>query len=57
MEVNDTGLNFFHFWLWKTTTVIMQVRICKEKAIGNVYAMKKLQKCEMFRIGQVLFGS
>lgn len=33
--------------------IIMQVRLCKEKATGNVYAMKKLQKSEMLRRGQV----
>ncbi|XP_022714638.1 serine/threonine-protein kinase tricorner-like [Durio zibethinus] len=30
-----------------------KVRLCKEKATGNVYAMKKLQKSEMLRRGQV----
>ncbi|XP_022724054.1 serine/threonine-protein kinase tricorner-like isoform X2 [Durio zibethinus] len=30
-----------------------EVRICKEKSTGNVYAMKKLQKSEMLRRGQV----
>ncbi|XP_039020875.1 serine/threonine-protein kinase tricornered-like [Hibiscus syriacus] len=30
-----------------------EVRLCKEKATGNVYAMKKLQKSEMLRRGQV----
>ncbi|KAL8114358.1 hypothetical protein AgCh_021279 [Apium graveolens] len=28
------------------------VRICKEKSIGHVYAMKKLKKSEMLRRGQ-----
>ncbi|KAB2041007.1 hypothetical protein ERO13_D02G105100v2 [Gossypium hirsutum] len=30
-----------------------EVRLCKEKATSNVYAMKKLQKSEMLRRGQV----
>ncbi|XVF86109.1 hypothetical protein PTKIN_Ptkin18bG0014600 [Pterospermum kingtungense] len=30
-----------------------EVRLCKEKATGNVYAMKKLQKSEMLHRGQV----
>ncbi|MBA0870848.1 hypothetical protein Goshw_017933 [Gossypium schwendimanii] len=31
----------------------LQVRICREKATGHVYAMKKLKKSEMLRRGQV----
>ncbi|KAJ0775593.1 putative protein kinase AGC-NDR family [Helianthus annuus] len=30
-----------------------EVRICREKTTGNVYAMKKLKKSEMLRRGQV----
>ncbi|MCO5552313.1 hypothetical protein L7F22_005824 [Adiantum nelumboides] len=30
-----------------------EVRLCKEKTTGNVYAMKKLKKSEMLRRGQV----
>ncbi|CAA7390508.1 unnamed protein product [Spirodela intermedia] len=30
-----------------------EVRVCKEKSSGNVYAMKKLKKSEMLRRGQV----
>ncbi|KAJ4968750.1 hypothetical protein NE237_015451 [Protea cynaroides] len=30
-----------------------EVRVCREKASGNVYAMKKLKKSEMLRRGQV----
>lgn len=30
-----------------------EVRVCKEKTTGNVYAMKKLKKSEMLRRGQV----
>ncbi|KAL2463134.1 AGC kinase family protein [Forsythia ovata] len=30
-----------------------EVRICREKSTGNVYAMKKLKKSEMLRRGQV----
>ncbi len=38
--------------------VIMQVRLCREKVSGQVYAMKKLKKSEMLRRGQVdvLYG-
>ncbi|KAL9666153.1 hypothetical protein QQ045_000477 [Rhodiola kirilowii] len=32
-----------------------EVRVCKEKTTGHVYAMKKLKKSEMLRRGQVLF--
>lgn len=35
-------------------TGILQVRLCREKATSNVYAMKKLKKSEMLRRGQVL---
>ena len=31
----------------------LQVRVCREKTTGNVYAMKKLKKSEMLRRGQV----
>ena len=31
----------------------MQVRICRERASGAIYAMKKLRKSEMVRRGQV----
>lgn len=34
---------------------VLQVRICREKATGHVYAMKKLKKSEMLRRGQVYF--
>ncbi|CAI5979598.1 unnamed protein product [Closterium sp. NIES-64] len=30
-----------------------EVRLCRERATGNVYAMKKLKKAEMLRRGQV----
>lgn len=33
--------------------LLMQVRICREKTTGHVYAMKKLKKSEMLRRGQV----
>ena len=32
---------------------MIQVRVCREKATGHVYAMKKLKKSEMLRRGQV----
>ena len=31
----------------------VQVRVCREKTTGHVYAMKKLKKSEMLRRGQV----
>jgi hypothetical protein len=31
----------------------LQVRLCREKKTGQVYAMKKLKKSEMLRRGQV----
>ena len=31
-----------------------QVRLCREKTTGTVYAMKKLKKSEMLRRGQVI---
>ena len=31
----------------------VQVRICRERATGKVFAMKKLKKSEMVRRGQV----
>ena len=34
-------------------TLHLQVRICRERASGAVYAMKKLRKSEMVRRGQV----
>lgn len=30
----------------------MQVRLCRERTTGNIYAMKKLRKDEMLRRGQ-----
>ena len=32
-----------------------EVRICREKGTGHVYAMKKLKKSEMLRRGQVTY--
>ena len=32
---------------------LLQVRICKERATGKIFAMKKLKKTEMVRRGQV----
>ena len=36
--------------------VLMQVRLCREKSTGHVYAMKKLKKSEMLRRGQVVIS-
>lgn len=33
--------------------VFLQVRLCREKSSGNIYAMKKLKKSEMLSRGQV----
>ncbi len=51
-----TLLDFLIPLLWDF--VIMQVRLCREKVSGQVYAMKKLKKSEMLRRGQVdvLYG-
>jgi hypothetical protein len=46
-----TLLDFLIPLLWDF--VIMQVRLCREKVSGQVYAMKKLKKSEMLRRGQV----
>ena len=32
---------------------VVQVKVCREKTTGHVYAMKKLKKSEMLRRGQV----
>ncbi|RVX19385.1 putative serine/threonine-protein kinase ndrB [Vitis vinifera] len=37
----------------KATLFLFEVRVCREKTTGNVYAMKKLKKSEMLRRGQV----
>ena len=37
---------------WKYFFMV-QVRVCREKTTGHVYAMKKLKKSEMLRRGQV----
>lgn len=34
-------------------THVLQVRLCREKKSGNIYAMKKLKKSEMLSRGQV----
>ena len=35
------------------TLVVLQVRLCRERVSGNIYAMKKLKKSEMLSRGQV----
>lgn len=45
-------MHFFFIFLYHHNHV-MQVRVCREKTTGNVYAMKKLKKSEMLRRGQV----
>ena len=35
------------------SSACLQVRICRERATGKIFAMKKLQKSEMVRRGQV----
>lgn len=37
--------------------LLLQVRLCREKTTGTVYAMKKLKKSEMLRRGQVIVCS
>ena len=39
--------------LFMSLFYIVQVRVCREKTTGTVYAMKKLKKSEMLRRGQV----
>lgn len=36
-----------------TSVLVLQVRLCREKTTGKVVAVKKLQKSEMLRRGQV----
>ena len=33
--------------------LVLQVRICREKASGKIFAIKKLNKAEMLKRGQV----
>lgn len=49
----DTFL--FGSFLNDYSTYNLQVRLCREKKSGNIYAMKKLQKSEMVIRGQVKF--
>ena len=48
------------WWSWNHTKIMvqcnLQVNLCRAKATGEVYAMKKLKKSEMLSRGQVLFG-
>lgn len=44
--------------LWQSRDILLiiselQVRLCREKKSGNIYAMKKLKKSEMLMRGQV----
>lgn len=39
--------------LFDSKAYILQVRLCREKKSGNIYAMKKLKKSEMLSRGQV----
>lgn len=41
--------SFFQYLL----IVVLQVRLCREKSTGNIFAMKKLRKSEMLRRGEV----
>ena len=50
-------MNFEIFMFFFLFNLLLQVRICREKGTGNVYAMKKLKKSEMLRRGQVLLDS
>lgn len=52
------SLYFISFFLSKNLCYIIvigifQVRLCREKKSGNIYAMKKLKKSEMLMRGQV----
>lgn len=39
--------------LFVLTKNCLQVRLCREKKSGNIFAMKKLKKSEMLSRGQV----
>lgn len=47
---------FHSCMLAKLKSIILQVRVCREKSTGHVYAMKKLKKSEMLRRGQVVIN-
>lgn len=41
------------FFMENLCTIYLQVRLCREKKSGDIYAMKKLKKSEMLSRGQV----
>lgn len=41
------------FFMKNLYTIYLQVRLCREKKSGDIYAMKKLKKSEMLSRGQV----
>lgn len=41
------------FFFFRLDFPNLQVRLCREKKSGNIYAMKKLKKSEMVIRGQV----
>lgn len=47
LKCKDSGNNL------PVLVIYAQVRVCREKTTGHVYAMKKLKKSEMLRRGQV----
>ncbi|KAJ3682354.1 hypothetical protein LUZ60_014927 [Juncus effusus] len=53
LQRHKMGADDFEFLTMIGKGAFGEVRICKEKTTGNVYAMKKLKKSEMLRRGQV----
>lgn len=53
LQRNKIGVDNFELLTLIGKGAFGEVRVCKEKATGNVYAMKKLNKSEMIRRRQV----
>ncbi|KAL8092989.1 hypothetical protein AgCh_035027 [Apium graveolens] len=53
LQRHKMGADDFEFLTMIGKGAFGEVRICREKETGNVYAMKKLKKSEMLRRGQV----
>lgn len=47
-------INYANAKLWSYNLInLLQVRLCRAKTTGQVFAMKKLKKSEMLSLGQV----
>ncbi|XP_020249658.1 serine/threonine-protein kinase 38-like [Asparagus officinalis] len=53
LQRNKMGVDDFELLTMIGKGAFGEVRVCREKATGNIYAMKKLNKTEMLRRGQV----